>query len=241
MKFNLVLRFGELEQEKLKTKKAHNLKSSADNSEHYQVLLKAIMEDFKPDTEEKPWSERLSEFCVTLTHDGSRPVPPQPKTEQTTNASFVDQLNTIMRRYVGTYQEDAYSKRTLGNFLFNNCILLTICLVAVAELLRANNSNLLSDTYLEYFDVIALSVFSFELVVKVIASQWNVLTFLTSPWNMLDALIVIEGWLSKASREHKWPHEFSHPKHERLHKHVVVSRNSVQVRQTSRRAILGCA
>ena len=33
-------------------------------------------------------------------------------------------------------------------------------------------------------------------VLKVIAANFNVLTYLTSPWNSLDCVIICEGWLS---------------------------------------------
>ena len=73
---------------------------------------------------------------------------------------------------------------------------MTIFLVAVSAGLRAD--GLVTEEDLAWFDMLTLLIFTVEILLKVFAAQYSLLTYLSSGWNKLDFVIVFEGWLNVA-------------------------------------------
>lgn len=87
-----------------------------------------------------------------------------------------------------------------GHWLFENIILFFILFncVALAVYDPTSASNVGRNAVLEDIEYLFLAVFTIEAVIKILAYGFLFApgTYLRSPWNILDFVIVVSGWAS---------------------------------------------
>lgn len=157
--------------------------------------------------------KQLSEFALMVTHDGTRPVlnihdqslretvDKENGMENELKTTKLTQMWTSTQKFFresvvpGKYKDDQFEERHISSKVFNNTIAVTILLVAVSAGLRAD--GLATDEDLAWFNMLTLLIFTVEVVLKFFAAHYSLMTYLSSDWNKLDFVIVVEGWLTQ--------------------------------------------